>query len=621
MIFAIVCWSFGFAAMGVALAATLSAGDLIKASGAAVYYYGDDGKRYVFPTESTYMSWYGDFSAVKIITDAELAAIAIGGNATVRPGTKLVKINTDPKTYAVSTGGVLRHVDSESRAITLYGANWNQRIIDIPESFWVNYSTGDAVSSDVHPDGALVKYDGVSTVYLIEGGLKRAITGDGFTANRFKDADIVTIATSVSYSDGAGVTEKEDSANVDGGAAAPVTTGTGLTVALASDTPASATVVDNSFTEFAKYSFTASSDGAVTIQSVKVTRFGVGAPASITRVYLYDGVKRLTSGSNISSTDNTAEFNSVNLEVSAGATKVLSLWVDGADEKSDSHGFKLAVASDVATDGAAVNGSFPVSGNIMTYSNLGTSPLIVMNNGTAASNPDLGKQGATVLNLTLQAQTEDAIVERFRLKQTGTTDMVALSNFELYYASTKVADGTKDGKFIDFVFTDPYTIDEGKTKTFSVKVDIGATPTPGTDTIKFLLYKDVDLYAVGGTYGFGMPVTNSLTEATTETTIQGGDVTFADNGPVAGEIKDGGQDVVLLNFAITSAIDVLITDIDGIVQAQTAELTQLDDIRLIDADTGATIMGPYNATLGADLSEKIDFSVTRTQNIDHAEGN
>ena len=104
MIFAIVCWSFGFAAMGVALAATLSAGDLIKASGAAVYYYGDDGKRYVFPTESTYMSWYGDFSAVKTITDAELAAIAIGGNATVRPGTKLVTIPTAPATSTFSTG-------------------------------------------------------------------------------------------------------------------------------------------------------------------------------------------------------------------------------------------------------------------------------------------------------------------------------------------------------------------------------------------------------------------------------------------------------------------------------------------------------------------------------------
>ncbi|MEA2088275.1 MAG: hypothetical protein U9O55_00310, partial [Patescibacteria group bacterium] len=142
LVFTTVCWSMGVATMMPAFAATISAGDLIKASGAAVYYYGGDGMRYVFPTESTYMSWYSDFSTVKTITDAELAAIDIGGNATVRPGTKLVKITTDPKTYAVAPGGVLKHVDSEARAIALYGADWNTRIIDISDAFWVNYTKG-----------------------------------------------------------------------------------------------------------------------------------------------------------------------------------------------------------------------------------------------------------------------------------------------------------------------------------------------------------------------------------------------------------------------------------------------------------------------------------------------
>ena len=56
-------------------AATIQAGDLIKASQAAVYYYGADGKRYVFPNEKTYKTWYSDFSSVKTITDVELAAI------------------------------------------------------------------------------------------------------------------------------------------------------------------------------------------------------------------------------------------------------------------------------------------------------------------------------------------------------------------------------------------------------------------------------------------------------------------------------------------------------------------------------------------------------------------
>src|SRR5512145_2483213 len=89
--FVTIMWSVGAGALAFpvsAQAATLNAGDLIKASGPAVYFYAADGKRYVFPDEKTYFSWFVDFSSVKTITDSELAAITIGGNVTIRPGTK-----------------------------------------------------------------------------------------------------------------------------------------------------------------------------------------------------------------------------------------------------------------------------------------------------------------------------------------------------------------------------------------------------------------------------------------------------------------------------------------------------------------------------------------------------
>ena len=55
--------------------AAASAGDLIKKDGlSAVYYLGDDGKRYVFPNEATYKSWYSDFSGVVTISSDELKA-------------------------------------------------------------------------------------------------------------------------------------------------------------------------------------------------------------------------------------------------------------------------------------------------------------------------------------------------------------------------------------------------------------------------------------------------------------------------------------------------------------------------------------------------------------------
>ena len=41
--------------------AAVGPGELIKASQPAVYYLADDGKRYVFPNERIYFSWYEDF--------------------------------------------------------------------------------------------------------------------------------------------------------------------------------------------------------------------------------------------------------------------------------------------------------------------------------------------------------------------------------------------------------------------------------------------------------------------------------------------------------------------------------------------------------------------------------
>lgn len=135
-----------------------SPGDLIKGvSYSSVYYFAPDGKRYVFPNEKTYFTWFTNFDAVKTISDANLGAIPIGGNITYRPGVKMVKITTDPKVYVVDEGGVLRHVDSEQIAQTLYGLNWNLKIDDIPDPFFINYTIGTplTMASDFNPEAVM----------------------------------------------------------------------------------------------------------------------------------------------------------------------------------------------------------------------------------------------------------------------------------------------------------------------------------------------------------------------------------------------------------------------------------------------------------------------------------
>ena len=92
-------WSIGVTSLPqVARAAVPSAPALIKASLPTVYYLGTDGKRYGFPNETTFKTWYSNFDSVVTITDLELANIAGGGIVSFRPGSWMAKINTDPKT-------------------------------------------------------------------------------------------------------------------------------------------------------------------------------------------------------------------------------------------------------------------------------------------------------------------------------------------------------------------------------------------------------------------------------------------------------------------------------------------------------------------------------------------
>jgi hypothetical protein len=153
-------FSMSMIAVPLQVGAAASAGDLIKMDGlSSVYYLGADGKRYVFPNESTYFSWYADFSGVVTIPQSELESYPLGANVTMRPGTKLVKITTDPKVYAVEPNGTLKWVPDETTASTLWGANWAQRVVDVADAFFTNYTIDSGqVSAAAYPVGSLVKF-------------------------------------------------------------------------------------------------------------------------------------------------------------------------------------------------------------------------------------------------------------------------------------------------------------------------------------------------------------------------------------------------------------------------------------------------------------------------------
>ena len=148
--------------IGPALGRTAAAGNLIKLAclvGAklddpcrSVYYLAANGKRYVFPNQKTFQTWYQDFSTVQIVGSAELSSYPIGGNVTYRPGKQLVKITTDPKVYAVGGNATLRWVTTAELAAQLFGADWVSLVEDVPDAFFVNYSIGSEITASSQYD-------------------------------------------------------------------------------------------------------------------------------------------------------------------------------------------------------------------------------------------------------------------------------------------------------------------------------------------------------------------------------------------------------------------------------------------------------------------------------------
>ncbi|MDP3771630.1 MAG: hypothetical protein Q8R16_04990, partial [bacterium] len=158
------------------------------------------GKRYVFPNEVTYKSWYKDFSGSKSIAGTQMSQLPLGGVVTVRPGTWLVKIESDPKVYAVEPGGSLRWVETEERARTLYGMDWNKQIIDVPVSYWPTYTSGTALGTNRHPTGTVVRSG--SQTYYIDAGKRRLVSSDTFSGLGFQDRFVRALSSTVVYEDG-----------------------------------------------------------------------------------------------------------------------------------------------------------------------------------------------------------------------------------------------------------------------------------------------------------------------------------------------------------------------------------------------------------------------------------
>ena len=473
-------WSIGVFAIPVTFAAT--SGDLIKikctgsnaSTCTAVYYLGANGKRYVFPNEKTYKTWYADFSSVKDLQQSEMESYPIGGNVTSRPGVKMVKITTDPKVYAIAKGGTLRWVMSEAVAKALYGDMWNKQIDDVSDAFFVNYTLGADISS----------------------------------SSSYDKAAEMAAATSI---------------NTDKGlTTGPTTGGSTLTVALASDTPASGLVMGSAArVPFTTVTLTASSDGDITVDSITILRGSIAQDGAFSSFDLLDAATMLplNSLSKSLNSDHTAIFGD-DIIVSAGTTKKVILAANMTSGALSSYAGEiptLGVTAIVLKGGATLVGTLPITGNYQTVNGtltVGTAAITVGSNNPAAATKEVGTKDYIVSSIKISnnstATNQDFRIKSVTFTQNGSASPEDIESVKLVNTNTSEVLGTvaaPSSKKVSFTGID-LLVKKGDTLNLDLRLNIrsGSARTISLDVDQ---QSDVVIYDTLRSYNVLPSYTNS----------------------------------------------------------------------------------------------------------------
>jgi len=534
--------------------AAASSGDLIKMAGnASVYYLGADGKRYVFPNSTTYFSWYTDFSGVVTIPAAELQSYPLGGNVTMRPGTLLVKITTDPSVYAVEPNGMLRKIQSEAQAAALYGTNWNKRVVDVPDAFFTNYTVGAALPTGSYPIGSLVQTSGSSSVYYYDGTNYRLIASEtALLANRFQTTNVLTTTTAITVGGSQIAAAETNLINVaQNGGTGPVITGSGLMVSLNANTAASNTVINGqALADLGSFNFTAANDGSAKITTIKIKRIGVSSDSSIGNLYLYEGNTKLTDNASFGSGYATFSNSNGIVTVPAGQTKTITVKGDIA-ASTGNVGVSINAASDVIATAATVSGSFPINGNLMSMTSVTDLAAVSLGAVThAASNINAGTMSATMWSSPFTVSNKAVNLKYIAFKQVGSIPADAINNLVLYVNGVQAGTAqvlNSDNRVIFDLTSAPIKLNTGAT-TVELRGDI---IKGSSRTFSFAVQIASDMVLTDTNYNVNVTATGAGINDSQSSTVNSGSVSIAlDSSYTTTEVVKNASNVVLGKFTM-----------------------------------------------------------------------
>ncbi len=304
-----------------------------------------------------------------------------------------------------------------------------------------------------------------------------------------------------------------------GGVVTPVVpTAAGLTVALSALTPATGVVITSgdadpeigqALTPFTTVNFTAGSEGSVTVTTLKFKRIGISADANFDNVYLYEGTAKLIEGGTISSTYITFNDATGIFTVPAGQTKSITLKANLNYDVSagKTMSFNLVAATDITSDASAVNGTFPISGKVMSVANATDFGYVTLTRGAVPSVDDTNvnpQDDYEVWRVTVQANNQNLEIERLVFTEVGSIQSNDLQNFKLYYGGTLLGTAEMDSNYqvIFDLSASPFSMTKGTSKILKLYANI---VKGSTRTFKFTLQYPTDFIAKDANYGVYVP--------------------------------------------------------------------------------------------------------------------
>ena len=620
-------------------AVTIADGDLVKAADSSAVYYIQGANKRVFPHANVYHSWGYDasYATVKTVSSSELAAYADANAMPFRDGalfrgTAASLGDKDATAVFYVENAVLRPVLSEQVYQGLFSDTSWSKVTWVPDDLLTkfNYDMGENLTtSATHPDGVVFKYSGTVQKYVVEGGLKRAISDAAFTANRYREADVLTLEADETYADGTSVTGVESGLLTPGWLGVTAEAGA-LTVSMVSVTGATLPGGASNVSVFS-VRLTAGSTAA-DVTGLTFKRTGIGAYDDWDALYLYEGNTRITaSARTLNSDSHEVEFPTLSISVAANSSKTLTLKGDfkSSPTAGGLHAFQLK-----AVETSATVAGLPLTGSTFTGGATDVSTVEVAA-GAIPSNPSVGATNAEVATLKLTAGTQDVEFNQVVLTMTGSLSRGDISNIKLYHEGTLLASasGVQSNDTVTLTLDSPYTITEGQNRTFSIKADLGGRVD---DTLTTKVEEAGHVFATDKQYGYGAAISDGAAPYTAVTlksalTLQGGTVTLTDNGPVTGSISKNAGDVQLLKFAMTAdrALEIRKLEVRLCIDSGTdVELgsTTISDLRIKDTDTGSTVMSKsitsptnWGATgtpnLSEDCSDPTDYVLTDIFNL------